>query len=374
MDPGKLVRSQVRELTRPVHGGKAWMFKNIEDFSHNLNPLGPPEGIADAIASAVDGLGHYPDDSAVELRRLLAERHGVMEENVIVGSGSSELIRLFPETFITPGDPVLIPRPSFAEYAFQCSLMGAKVNHILLMEGEDFRVDVNRALDQMRNYTKAVYLCNPNNPTGRIEPRSKIMEVVEECERRSILVFLDETLLELVQGHRDLSCAAEVLNHDNLFIIGSFTKSFAIPGVRVGYGMGSRAMIRSLNRARLSWNVGHIEQRLACWLLQECQGYLEGAAATLDSEKRWMHRELVRIGFPVDGEPDSYFFFCSVKKMDINAAELQKMLLSSGTMVRDCASFGKPFNFYTRFCVKTRERNQRFVESLENVLGLLNWR
>ncbi|MDL2231858.1 histidinol-phosphate aminotransferase family protein [Porphyromonadaceae bacterium OttesenSCG-928-L07] len=361
------------DLPKTVHGGVAWKIKGIEDFSHNLNPLGPPGGLKEIISESVSGVDHYPDDSCTELKHTIADHHDINIENVIIGAGSSELIRAFPNAFLGEGESVIIPRPSFAEYTQQCRIVGANIIDNLLLESQDFRLNPDNLSFQLTKNVKAYYICNPNNPTGRIEPREKILDIVEQCEKKNVMVFLDETLLELVPSYRDVSCVEFVKDHPNLFIIGSLTKSYAIPGIRIGFGFGSKEIIETLDKIRLPWNVGYIEQNVATRLIRDHSGHVERAALMMNREAKRMYVQLKDIGFPVLSPTDSFFFFNSLKTMDTKAAVFQDRMIDNRIMVRDCASFGMPFDWYVRFCVKDPERNTAFIQAVHDVLRDLGW-
>ena len=118
MNVEELVRSDLLNIKRPVHGGLGWKYQGVEDFSSNLNPLGPPPQVRDYMLQAADRLIYYPDDGGVELKDAISRRFGVNKDNIMLGAGSAELIRLFPDVFINKGDGVIMPRPTFAEYQF----------------------------------------------------------------------------------------------------------------------------------------------------------------------------------------------------------------------------------------------------------------
>jgi threonine-phosphate decarboxylase len=193
------------------------------------------------------------------------------------------------------------------------------------------------------------------------------MELVDECEAAGKLVFLDETLLDLVDGHESVSCMSEVRDHTNLFIISSLTKSFAIPGLRVGYGVGSEEIVQMMERARLSWNLGAIEQYVGARLLREHQGHVRRAAEMMASER-------VRIKKAVDGTglfsplPDQcFFFFTRVNDPKLAAKDVVERLLPRKVLVRDCSTFGRPFERFLRFSVKTPEKNDLLISAMEDV-------
>lgn len=364
MNPHLFAREPLRNLPKTVHGGQAWRLEGVEDYSHNLNPFGPPEDIDSIIREAACGIDHYPDDSSAVLKETISKRFGVPVQDIIIGSGSSDIIRMFPNTFLTPKDRVTIPRPSFAEYAQQCRIVGCYVSVIDLERDRNFRIDYDVLKKESEN-SRAVYICNPNNPTGMIESRDDILSFVEWCSSRDKLVFLDETLLELVPAHDYISCAKYVSDYDNLIVACSLTKSFAIPGIRIGFGFGNESLIGEMDKVRMTWNVGAIEQNVANVLIRDRMDHVRRAADLMSCESKWMHSQLEGIGFPVT-ESDSYFYFNPLDSMGITGAEFVKRMLRSNIMVRDCTSFGDRFTSFVRFCVKDRKRNESFVKAVQN--------
>ncbi len=361
MDFEKLIRPQLLKLPKTVHGGQAWRLQGVEDYSQNLNPFGPPDDIDDIIRRASSDIGHYPDDCSADLKNTISKRFDVPIEDIIIGSGSSDIIRMFPNTFIKNGDDVIIQRPSFAEYAQQCTIAGGNVKFNEL--SGDFRIDFE-SLKEKSKKTKAVYICNPNNPTGVIEKRDDILNFVSYCNDNDTLVFMDETLLELVPEYNELSCARFVDEYDNLVVASSLTKSFAIPGIRIGFGFGSPKIIELMNRVRMTWNVGTIEQNVAKILIDEKMEHVRKAAEVMRTESRWMYEQLRSIGFPAI-MTDSHFFFNSVEPLGMKGSEFVNRMLMNKIMVRDCASFGSPYERYVRFCVKDRIRNERFIDAVK---------
>jgi len=368
-----IMAKNLSDLPRTVHGGVAWKLGGVEDFSHNLNPLGPPEDIADIVSNSISGVDHYPDDSCSELKRIVADAHDLDAKNVMIGAGSSELIRAFPNVYLSEGDGVIIPRPSFAEYAQQCRIVGANITDSLLLESEDFRINTVSLTCQLSKNPKAVYICNPNNPTGRIESREKILSITEECSKKGIMVFLDETLLELVPDYGKITCSGLVNDYENLVVIGSLTKSFAIPGIRIGFGFASEKNAELMDKVRLPWNVGQIEQNVASVLIRDRMDHVSKAANMMRAESKRMYSRLKDIGFPVSLPTDSFFFFTSLKTLGIEGSVLQNRMLGSNILVRDCASFGMPFDWYVRFCVKDPARNDAFVRAAHDALRSLGW-
>ena len=319
-------RSELAQLPRTVHGGQGWKLENVEDYSHNLNPFGPPEDLGEIIATAVSDVGHYPDDSCTELKEVISKTFNVGFDCFSVGAGSSDIIRHVPNTF------------------YEWGLEAA--------EG-----------------AKAVYICNPNNPTGRVEPRDKLMRIARELEEQGTILFLDETLLELVPGYTDITLSGMVGRFSNLIVANSLTKSFAIPGIRIGFGFSNPDIISEMDKVRMTWNVGQIEQTVATVLLRDKMDYVDHAAAVMAEESEIMNSALAEIGFPTGADSDSFFYFNSIESLGMTGAEFNKRMITQGISVRDCASFGDRFKGYIRYSVKDRERNCRFIAAVDAVLN-----
>ena len=360
-------RSALRGLPKTVHGGQAWRLQGIDDYSHNLNPFGPPPCISDIVSSASAHVEHYPDDSSIGFRTAVAEEFGVSPENVIAGAGSSDIIRMFPNTFLNPGDRVVMFKPSFAEYTQQCRIVGAYVDYVPLRPENDYRIDVDE-LKQHLDGARALYICNPNNPTGRVESRDGIIAIIKMCQHNDIFVFLDETLLELVEGYKDISCASLVNEYDNLIVAGSLTKSFAIPGIRIGFGITSESIADEMNKVRMTWNIGTVEQTVGEELIRNHMDYVRKASTVLKEESQYMFSKLKEMGFSVSAPADSFFYFCDLSPIGLDSKTFTERMLEQGIMVRDCNSFGPEYSGCVRFCVKDREHDDRFLSAVKKVL------
>ena len=214
-----------------------------------------------------------------------------------------------------------------------------------------------------------MYICNPNNPTGRVEPRDKLVRIARELEEQGTLLFLDETLLELVPGYTDITLSGMVSRFSNLIVASSLTKSFAIPGIRIGFGFSNPDIIAEMDKVRMTWNVGEIEQTVATVLLRDKMDYVDHAAAVMAEESELMNSSLGEIGFPVGAVSDSFFYFNSLESLGMTGAEFNKRMITHGISVRDCASFGDRFTDYIRYSVKDRERNCRFIAAVDAVIN-----
>lgn len=362
------MRRELLNLIRPQHGADVWKYDvGLIDFSCNLNPLGPPKEIIKIIQKNIDNVVRYPDDACTSLKSTLSDYYNISREHIIVGCGSTELIKAFAETFVKFNDHIIVPFPTYGEYAFYCQFMGGIIDKTPLKEEEGFLLNLELLFDLIDRSIKAVFLCNPNNPTSRFESKSKILELIEECETRNILVFIDEAFIDFLREGRSGSCVPEVQNHDNLFISRSLTKIFSIPGIRVGYGVGGKELVKYMDKTRLSWNVGVLEQFIATELIKNCDSYLKRTIKFVELEKKYLYEQISQIkGFePI--RPDANFIFTKIKQLGINSADLKNIMIDRGFLIRDCTSFGEDFSDYIRIAVKIRDLNNIFLKALKTV-------
>jgi histidinol-phosphate/aromatic aminotransferase/cobyric acid decarboxylase-like protein len=231
------------------------------DFSANINPLGSPP-LEAIVLKELERIGYYPDNRYMEFRQAAARFVGVSTENIVPGNGSSELIRLFAEMTLGEGGLVLIPQPTFGEYENQSLLAGGSVRRVDIGPG-----GMPLFSDSDLNEAKAAFICNPNNPTGVLLPNEEIASLAERCEENETFLLVDEAFIEL--SDPDQSVANLAPKAEYLFVMRSLTKSFGVPGLRLGFGVANPAVAEIMDRARIPWSLGSIAAAAGSYLLGE---------------------------------------------------------------------------------------------------------
>ncbi|MFQ6080544.1 MAG: threonine-phosphate decarboxylase CobD [Candidatus Bathyarchaeia archaeon] len=371
----ELARSEIKDLEPCIHGGDIWKgakkyglhCENILDFSANVNPLGPPRKAMEAIKNNFWQVPFYPDSDSITLREAISHHiEEVNVENVIAGNGSTELIYLFSEVFIEKGEESLIPAPTFGEYENAVRKVGGKPRHIKSNQG--FTVNITNFIKEIRPATKAIFLCNPNNPTGTLTPKENLLEIIEEASKEHVLVFLDEDFMEFVDEGKRFSLASEVKTYQNLFILRSFTKVFGLTGLRVGYGIACEEIINLLFKAKIPWNVNCLAQAAAIAALRDTE-YLEKTRELVSEEKPFLLNGLRQIRglkvFPAHAN----FIFIDVRQTGFTAAQLKEKMLRYGILIRDCSSFRGLDEYYIRVAIRTRQDNEKLLAVLKKVIG-----
>jgi len=322
-----------------IHGGLVKKYheetgQEMLDFSANINPF-PPALHPEYPASC---LGHYPDDSYSLLKEEISRVFHRPPEEITVGNGSIELIRVFCSSVLEPGDRVRIDTPTFGEYELSSRLAGA----VPAGDGEEYRTR---------------FICNPNNPTGKLVRAAELTRDLKECREDGAMLFLDEAFIELADPGQSMSGCRE----PDLFILRSLTKSFAAPGIRFGYGFGDPDLISTMEMVRPPWSVNSFAEKFALESFKN-YGLLEDSRRKIRAERKWMLHKLAHL--PLKIEPPSANFILLYTGGDVT--ELCLALLRKGILVRDCHSFGLPDAI--RVAVRTREENIRLIEELDACL------
>ena len=346
-------------ITPPFHGGTGFAALPIDgqvlDFSTCCNPYPPPLAIRRAIADC--DFSHYPDPESGQFTRALSRKLGVRSENIIAGNGSTELLRLAALAYLGPHDTVVIPAPTYGEYELACRIAGASSTKYELKEKSGFRLDTKDLLKLAQTVKpKAVFICNPNNPTGQYLSRLEIEEVLKALP--ATLVVLDEAYIAFTRGAWD---STGLMKYENLLIVRSLTKDFALAGLRLGYGLASPAVIGALKKVRPPWNVSAPAQQAGLAALS-CNRYLQASCRRIENCRRYLAAEIEAMGYTVLDTSTNFFLVRTGR-----ATAFKDKLLKEGILVRDCSSFGLPQ--YVRIAPRSMADCRRLVKAMQKAGG-----
>ncbi|HWQ19420.1 MAG TPA: histidinol-phosphate transaminase, partial [Methanotrichaceae archaeon] len=310
------------------------------------------------IISELDGLKHYPDNRYADFRRAAAEFVGLRPEQIVPGNGSSEIIRLFAETVLEDDDLALVPKPTFGEYESQARLMGASTQRV----GID-PAGVPRFDDGLLRRAAAAFLCNPNNPTGRLLPRGTVEEMARRCERLGTYLLVDEAFIELSDPDQSVISLAPEMEH--LVVMRSLTKCFGVPGLRLGFGAANENLARVMDTARIPWSISSIAASAGAYLFGHA-GYLEESRALIRAEIAWLAEHLTALGLKPH-ESQVNFILVEISGAKISSQELCERTERQGVLIRDCQSFGLG-DGYIRVAVRNRAENEMLISALEKAI------
>lgn len=332
---------------------------DIVKLASNENPLGPSPRSVAAMAEALKESNLYPDGSNYRLKAQLAQTLGVAADNIVFGAGSSTVLRLIAEAFLTPGDEVVYADPSFIMYEIITHLGGA--TPVVVPVDAQYRHDLPAMVKAITPRTKVLFVCNPNNPTGTTVTKAEFDAFLAQVPAH-VLVVLDEAYFEYACGPDHIDGLDYVTAGKNVLVLRSFSKIYGLAGLRVGYGVGQPPVVTALRRVREPFNVSAIAQAAALAALSD-RDHVGKSRAVNDLGKAILYAGAERLGLPYIPTAGN---FVMIQTGGDDAAMFQA-LMKEGVIVRPGRTFAMPG--WIRVSIGTEEQNRRFLTALETVLS-----
>jgi len=347
-----------------IHGGVYSVNPTLVklDFSSSINPLGISKRVLKTIHENIDSLASvYPDPKCSQLKKGILEYLNLDRDQdwINVGNGAIEIIHNFARAFVR--NKVVIPIPTFCEYELASKLVNANITFVPL---KNLSIDAESIIKSAKN-SDAIYLCNPNNPTG-ILSSNNIRRILESVTFPTI-ILLDESFIELVSERAISNSMLEKIGeYDNLVIVRSLTKSFGLAGLRVGYCICNPKLGRRLSSYQISWNVNGIAQKAALCALKDYR-HLKMARTLIKKEREYMQSYIKRKTKMIPIGSDVNYFLIRLK--NIKSTKFCNFLLrKDGMLVRDCATFnGLESGDYVRVSIKKHDENALLLQALDSM-------
>ena len=347
-----------------IHGGDWTEFETRYgrtplDFSVNVSPLGVPDGVRRAIELAAVEADRYPDPLCRGLRHGIAEKTGIPAERILCGNGAAELI--FRAVLARRPRRALLTAPTFAEYEAALQTVGCQIAYYGLREENSFVLD-GGILEAIQPGTDVVFLCQPNNPTGLAAPRPLLLQILARCRSVGALPVLDECFCDFLDEPSAYSLAGELQSAQNLLILKSFTKLYAMAGVRLGYCLSSDpALLEAMALAGPPWSVSSLAQAAGLAALRETD-YVRQVRTVIRTERPRLIAALENLGLRViPGRANYLLFQCRTP--------LAAPLAQKGILLRECGNYRGLDETWYRTAVRTHEENSRLIQTIREVLA-----
>jgi len=385
-----------KETEMDFHGGniyKIFREKNIKeilDYSSNINPYGIPESLKKRITENLEILERYPDPDYVELRQKLSNLNKVNLSDIILGNGATEIIFLFMKV-INP-KKILIVSPTFGEYERAVKAVGTSRNSIdlscsddnknienkeieieyfELKESDDFKLNIGNLKNQLEKKYDLLIICNPNNPTGKFLKLAQTEEILKECNKYDTKLFIDEAFIEFLADGMKESIINTEENKKNLFVTRAFTKFFAIPGLRLGYGMYfDKELEKKISEKKEPWSVNNIAELAGLTVLDDTE-YIEKTLKWITKEKIYMYEKLNEISGIKVYETEVNFITGKIDEKlfseGLNVKVLREKMLEQGILIRDASNFKFLDERFFRLAIKDRTSNDRVIEAMKEI-------
>lgn len=320
----------------------------------------PSPHVIEAINQSLSGLNRYPDATGDSVRKALASYTGARAEQIFVGNGSDDLIELVAKVFIDRGEEAVIPIPTFYMYWHATKVVGG--SPVFVDREANFGLGVDKLVQRLTTKTKVIFLANPNNPTANLIPRDAILELLRRVE---CIVVVDECYFEMCKK----TVVDLVDTFPNLIVLRSFSKSFGLAGLRIGYGVANESSVDYLYRATQPFPVNRVAQIAALAALDDIN-YAQSRLEQMVREKELLSGRLEQMGLHVYPSVTN-FLFVHTRYLKIPSNQLVRALYHRGILVRDFGLQPGLDAYHIRIAVGTSQENQVLVEALTEAISEL---
>ena len=341
--PGKPIEELERELG----------IANSIKLASNENPIGPSPAACEAIKDSLGDINRYPDGSGYYLKKVLAEKLSVSEDELILGNGSNELLDIAARTYMRDGDEAVMAVPSFVVYAMAVQGVGGKSVQVPL---NNYTHDLKAMADAITAKTRMIFIANPNNPTGTINRREEFEEMMKRIPD-NMLVVVDEAYYEYVSAPDYADSMKYLHTKKNVLILRTFSKIYGLAGLRIGYGIAKKEILDDMNRLREPFNTNTLAQRAAIAALND-PAHVSHSRNINEAGKTFLYSGLDSIGVPYV-PTEANFLYIPVEKPMF----LYERLMQMGVIIRPMGPNA------IRVTIGLPEENNRFIEAFKTVFS-----
>lgn len=345
------------------HGGDIYSYMRLHqkrpvDFSANVNPLGLPSNVAEALRQNISEFAHYPDTRCLLLREKLAQYEKVRSDELVFGAGAADIIFRMVRS-LRPRS-ALIPAPTFSEYEQALRSVDCGVDYLYLAEKSGFKIEAN-ILERL-NDQQLVFICNPNNPTGLCPERPLLYKILKRCREINCTVIVDECFIDFVADREQYSVYKYLAEFESLIILKAFTKNFAMAGLRLGYALSSNTeLLAQIAAQGQPWSVSTPAQVAGIAALDNTK-YLAQTLQNTIKERKYLTENLAHLPFKVYHSQANFILL----KLLVNI-DLAQALYDRGILIRKCSNFIGLDASYFRIAVKSHADNALLIHTLQEI-------
>ncbi len=358
---------------KPYHGGNLWKAaekynitpQEFIDFSANINPLGPTSKAIEAVKNSLESIKYYPEPEAEKLRLVLAKYLEVPVDSILLGNGAAELIYMLGRYY--DSKRIILLSPCFSEYGEGSILSPFK--YIYLDSNDDYKINVDNLIAEIKK-DDIIYIGNPNNPTAVLTPYENIMKIYKRCDDVGAVLIVDEAFIDFLDNEKEYTLRYEAVKKANLIVLGSLTKFFAVPGLRLGYLITSKENISNFNKLLPTWRINVLAQAAGIASLQD-EVYIRKTKKYIGRERRFLFENLRKIKGLKCYNSNVNFILINSSETGKNVELLQDFLGSKGILVRRCDTYKNLNSFYFRIAVKSHKDNIKLLELLKKFFTII---
>lgn len=335
-------------------------------YNANLNPMGVPKFVTKALEDSKDYVIRYPNEYYGNLKKSITKYTGCKKEHIILGNGFADLLRLYV-ALLSPKKALLLS-PSFSEYECVLKILGCEIDYYEPREDEDYNLNISDFVTKLNSSYDMIILGNPNNPTSQIITRDDMETIAEVCNQLDIFLLIDEMYIEFTEKYDELTSIPLVKDFDNIAILRSASKFFAVPGLRFAYAvMNNPVNMEIINITSIPNNISTITAA-ACTEMFKDKAYIQESRSQIYTERNLIYSAMSPSKSVKLFKPYANFMLVKILKEDVTAKQIAEHCNLKGIVIRNCENMRGLGDKYIRFCFMKPKQNDLLVNTILELL------
>ena len=335
-------------------------------FDANLNPRGIPKSVTNAIKDNIGTISHYPDIYYTKLKNAVAEYVDEPLDNIVMGNGSTDLLKLFGALIMPKKSLILSPGPT--EYAKVLTDYNSEIEYFDLKEEDEFVLDMDDLIASLTDDLDLMIIANPNNPTSKKISLDDIRKLAEACKEKNIFLLVDEMYIEFVDDYKSITAIHMVNDFDNMAVLRAVSKFFAVPGLRFAYAVMNNPEFKMIvERITTKNNIASLSAIAITNMFQDKE-YITESTSTVHTERSLVYLAMSTSRSIHLYKPDANFMLVKLLKDDITAMDVAEHCKQRGVIIRRCDDIRGLSEKYIRFCFMNPRQNDLMVNTILEVV------
>ncbi|MDW7669633.1 MAG: threonine-phosphate decarboxylase CobD [Bacillota bacterium] len=332
----------------------------ILDFSSNINPLGIPTSVKEAYLKSLEICDRYPDPRLRKLSREIGNYEKISQDWIFISNGASEAI--YRIVLSLKPQKALLTAPTFGEYEEALNVIETDISYYYLKEEKNFDLDED-FINFITNDLDILFICNPNNPTGRLIQKGLMISILKKTLKTDTYVVVDESFMDFFLKKIENTLVNFLESYSNLIVLKSFTKIYSIPGIRLGYCLSSNTdLINNIKKNGPPWNISAVAEACGITALKE-KKYIKKSVDYIKIQRDYLIQELINLGFKVYDSKANYILFRINKSL-----KLKELLEENYILIRSCSNYKGLNDKFYRIAVKNKKDNDILIDKLKKVI------
>lgn len=335
-------------------------------FNANLNPKGIPDSVTRAIKENISSIVKYPDIYYTKLKSAVSSYAKAPLENIVMGNGETDLLKLFGALLLPKKAKLIVPGPS--EFEHVLNAYGADIDYYKLKEEDDFQLDMDDFISTLEDDLDVIIISNPNNPTSKKIELSDIRKLTEACKDRDIFLLVDEMYIEFLDNHLDYTAIPLTEEYDNIAILRSVSKFFAVPGLRFAYAIMNNPVHKEIiDRTTTKNNIASLSAIAVTDMFKD-EDYITESQSMIHTERSLVYLAMSTSKSIKLIKPDANYMLVKLLNDELTSSDVAEHCNQRGIIIRKCDDIRGLSNKYIRLCFMNPKQNDLMVNTILEIV------